>query len=255
MASVKAQTLKAPSSDKTDIHIVLHDCRTRMNCDLGFSIKSQLGGNSTLLNASKATNFRYRIEGVVPSVEEIESINSISGNSKVIDRIKEIEKRGGRLVYDGAESDIFRNNLILLDSQLPEIIASLLLMQVNTGIRDLKTLSGILTQTNPCEFDSGENTPPFYEYKIKQLLATFALGMVPKTVWRGLYDANGGYLVVREDGEVLAYHFYDRNRFEDYLFHNSYLERSSTTRHDYGKIEKENDGSLYFKLNLQIRLH
>ena len=44
--------------DKTDIKIILHDRRTRINSEMGFSIKSQLGGDSTLLNASKATKAR-----------------------------------------------------------------------------------------------------------------------------------------------------------------------------------------------------
>ncbi len=44
MDKIYCSTLKASSSfDKMDIHIVLHDQRTRMNNDLGFSIKSQLG--------------------------------------------------------------------------------------------------------------------------------------------------------------------------------------------------------------------
>ena len=59
MNHIHCHTLKGKSSDKTDIRIVLHDQRTRINSELGFSIKSQLGGNSTLLNASKATNFNY----------------------------------------------------------------------------------------------------------------------------------------------------------------------------------------------------
>ena len=63
MDKIYCTSLKASSSDKTDIHIVLHDQRTKMNNDMGFSIKSQLGGDSTLLNASGATNFVYRIEG------------------------------------------------------------------------------------------------------------------------------------------------------------------------------------------------
>jgi len=52
----------------------------------------------------------------------------------------------------------------------------------------------------------------------------------------------------------ICYHFYDRNRFEDYLFSNAYLERSSTSRHEYASIIKENDGTLSFKLNFQVRL-
>ena len=78
--------------------------------------------------------------------------------------------------------------------------------------------------------------------------------MMPATAWDGKFDANGGYLVVKKDGEILCYHFYDRNRFEDFLFLNAYLERSSTTRHEYASIIKENDGTLSFKLNFQVRL-
>ena len=58
----------------------------------------------------------------------------------------------------------------------------------------------------------------FYVHKFKQLLIAFALGMTPSEQWKGRYDANGGYIVVREDGEVVCYHFYERNELEDYLF-------------------------------------
>ena len=105
----------------------------------------------------------------------------------------------------------------------------------------------ILTETNPLKYDVSQASP-FYGYKIKHLLTSTALGMMPATAWNGQFDANGGYLVVKKDGEILCYHFYDRNRFEDYLF------RSSTSRHEYASIIKEEDGTLSFKLNFQVRL-
>ena len=61
MHRIKCHSLKAKSSDKTDIRIILHDRRTKLNSEMGFSIKSQLGGDSTLINASKATNFTFKI--------------------------------------------------------------------------------------------------------------------------------------------------------------------------------------------------
>ncbi len=57
----------------------------------------------------------------------------------------------------------------------------------------------------------------------------------------------------RNDSEILCYHLYDRNRFEDYLFFNAYLERSGRSRHKYASVIKENDGTLSFKLNFQVR--
>lgn len=252
--SIYCYSLKAKSSDKTDIKIILHDRRTKMNSEMGFSIKSQLGGDSTLLNASKATNFNFKIEGAILSDEDIANINSINpSRDKVIKRIDAIRKKGGILVFDKVDNSTFRNNLVMLDGDLPAIIAHLLLEQLNTGVSTLKELAKILTETNPLKYDVSQASP-FYGYKIKHLLASTALGMMPATAWNGQFDANGGYLVVKKDGEILCYHFYDRNRFEDYLFSNAYLERSSTSRHEYASIIKEEDGTLYFKLNFQVRL-
>ena len=254
MNRIYCHSLKAKSSDKTDIKIILHDRRTKMNSEMGFSIKSQLGGDSTLLNTSKATNFNFKIEGVTLSDEEIATINSLNpSRNKVIERVNAIKKKGGKLVFDKVDNSTFRNNLIMLDGDLPAIISHLLLEQLNTGISTLKELAKELTKNNPLHYDVSQ-TSPFYAYKIKHLLTSTALGMMPATAWSGQFDANGGYLVVKKDGEILCYHFYDRNRFEDYLFSNAYLERSSTSRHEYASIIKEKDGTLSFKLNFQVRL-
>lgn len=254
MNSIYCHSLKAKSSDKTDIRIILHDRRTRINSEMGFSIKSQLGGDSTLLNASKATNFNFKVTGIDLSDNEITEINSINPKrNKVIERVNAIKDKGGLLVFDKVDNSTFRNNLVMLDGDLPTIIANLLLEQLNTGVSTLKELAVKITETNPLKYDVGQASP-FYAYKIKHLLTSAALGMMPATAWSGKFDANGGYLVVKKDGEILCYHFYDRNRFEDYLFSNAYLERSSTTRHEYASIIKEADGSLSFKLNFQVRL-
>ena len=62
--------------------------------------------------------------------------------------------------------------------------------------------------------------------------------------------AQAGYFL--EDGEVLCYHLYNRNDFEDYLLNNTRFDRGSATRHEYASIYKE-DGKYYIPLNLQIR--
>jgi len=64
---------------------------------------------------------------------------------------------------------------------------------------------------------------PFYEYKIKRYLTDIALGVMPSEVWTGELDATGGSLIVRSDGEVLCYHIYNRNEFEDFLLNNTKL--------------------------------
>jgi type II restriction enzyme len=108
-----------------------------------------------------------------------------------------------------------------------------------------------IAKNNPLHFDA-ENKHKFYEYKIKRFLTDVALGMMPSKVWTGQYDATGGYLIVKENGDILCYHIYNRNKFEDYLLNNTKLETASSSRHKFGKIYEEN-GVLYFNLNLQVR--
>lgn len=253
MDRIHCTKLKASSTDKTDIHIVLHDSRTRRNSDMGFSIKSQLGGDSTLLNASGATNFTYRVEGYDFSNEEINEINAIDTRTKVIDRVNAIYHLGAHLVFDKADNATFRTNLQMMDGDLAKLISYLLLEQFKTGNRLLSDLTADLANDNPLGYEA-EDLQSIYAYKLKHLLTSAALGMMPSKPWTGRYDANGGYLVVKKDGEVLCYHFYDHNRFEDFIFHNAYLERAKTRRHGYGSLYRAEDGKVYFKLNLQIRL-
>ena len=63
MKEILCSKLKAPSADKSDITIKVHDFNTGLNPTLGFSIKSRLGKPSTLLNAGINTNFIFEIQG------------------------------------------------------------------------------------------------------------------------------------------------------------------------------------------------
>ncbi|MDR0873249.1 MAG: HpaII family restriction endonuclease [Prevotellaceae bacterium] len=248
--SFNCRSIKAKSSIKSDIRIVIHDQRTGTNPELGFSIKSQLGSPSTLLNAGKTTNLIYKINTNL-SEEQINAINSIDTKSKIKDRLKGIFNYGNFLDFIKPESSIFENNLALIDSCLPRIIAEIVLLFFTSDFSKISDLVTEITHKNPLNYNL-ENNHPFYEYKIKRLLTDIALGMMPATVWKGELDATGGYLIVKENGDILCYHIYNRNEFEDYLFYNTKLETASTTRHNFGTIYKENEET-FFKLNLQIR--
>lgn len=251
MQSVNCRTLKAKSTSKSDIRIVIHDQRINQTAELGFSIKSQLGGDSTLLNAGKTTNFVYEITGFKGFISDIKRINAIDTRSKIKDRLEEVKNLGGKLKFISLEQDIFKNNLVLIDSLLPNILSEVLKQFFTSNLSTISSLTEEINSKNPLGYDI-QFSHSFYEYKIKRFLTDVALGMMPSKVWGGLYDATGGYLIVKEDGEILCYHIYNRNQFEDYLFHNTKLETASSTRHEFGKIYSEGE-KLYFKLNLQIR--
>jgi HpaII restriction endonuclease len=251
MKSINCQTLKAKSTSKTDIRIVIHDQRINQTAELGFSIKSQLGGDATLLNAGKTTNFIYQVHNFFPTDKEIDSINGIDSKSKIKDRIEAIKNKGGNLKFINLEKEIFKNNLVLIDSFLPNIVAEILNTFFTTSLSSTRDLTENINSYNPINYDT-KFAHSFYEYKMKRFLTDVAFGMTPSKVWTGVYDTTGGYLIVKENGDVLCYHIYNRNQFEDYLFENTKLETASSTRHEFGKIYKDK-GIFYFKLNLQIR--
>jgi len=251
MTSINCQTLKAKSTSKTDIRIVIHDQKINQTAELGFSIKSQVGNDSTILNAGKTTNFIFQVLGYNPTDFDIKKINEIESKSKIKDRIEAIIKQGGKFKFINLENSIFKNNLVLIDSLLPNIVAEIVKTFYTTTLSSIKDLTEFINNKNPLEFDI-QYAHSFYDYKIKRFLTDVALGMTPSKVWNGIYDATGGYLIVKENGDVLCYHIYNRNQFEDYLFANTKLETASSTRHDFGKLY-EVDGQFYFNLNLQIR--
>lgn len=251
MNSINCSSLKAKSTSKSDIQIVIHDQRINQTAELGFSIKSQLGGQATLLNAGKTTNFIYKITDFQPTENQVKSINEIDTKSKIKDRIENIKQLGGNINYVSLEQDVFKNNLVLIDSLLPNILAEIVRTFYTTNLSSIKDLTENINKINPLNYDN-QFAHTFYEYKIKRFLTDVALGMTPSKVWNGVYDATGGYLIVKENGDVLCYHIYNRNQFEDYLFQNTKLETASSSRHEFGKVYSEN-GKSYFKLNLQIR--
>ncbi|MFY0629491.1 MAG: HpaII family restriction endonuclease [Flavobacteriaceae bacterium] len=256
MQSINCLSLKASSTAKTDITIVVHDQRTNQQPTLGFSIKSQLGSPSTLLNAGKTTNFIFKITGNIDNtiIDVINSMVMKRGEKESADlkgRVKSISDNNCGLNFFKSERQVFSNNLILIDSKLPEILSQIV-YEFYTGDKSkIVDLVKNITTKNPLKFDI-TNEHKFYDYKIKRFLTDVALGMMPSKVWTGQYDATGGYLIIKENGDILCYHIYNRNEFENYLFNNTKLDTASSSRHDFGKIYQEN-GELYFKLNLQIR--
>ena len=251
MNPINCSSLKAKSTSKSDIRIIIHDQRINQTAELGFSIKSQLGGQATLLNAGKTTNFIYQITNFLPTENQEKTINEIDTKSKIKDRIESVKHFGGNLDYLSLGQDVFKNNLVLIDSLLPNILAEIVKTFYTSSLSSIKDLTEHINKINPLNYDN-QFAHTFYEYKIKRFLTDVALGMTPSKVWNGIYDATGGYLIVKENGDVLCYHIYNRNQFEDYLFQNTKLETASSSRHEFGKIYTEN-GKAYFKLNLQIR--
>lgn len=250
MKTIYCTKVKADSTDKSDITLVLHDYKTYKNEKFGFSIKSRLGSSSTLLNAGYPTNFIYEITSNLTE-EQIKKINEIDTKSKIRDRLKKLSELNCKLKFYRTENAVFNANLQMIDSLFPKIISEYLLLYYTNQGKLISELTDKIKEINPCNLDT---TLPhaYYEYKIKNFLTDVALGMTAATPWNGFYQATGGYIVVREDGEVFCYHIYNHNESQEYLYKNTRFETPSTKKYNFGKIYKENNKK-YIKLNLQIR--
>jgi HpaII-like restriction endonuclease len=261
MNSIFLTAMKAESTKTRDITIIHHDILTGINPIVGFSIKSDVGQPPTFLNASGQTNFIYKIDGPSISDKERMKLNTLPVKKLVY----EIETSDRKLIFSHMQSEIFNQNLTMIDSFLPQIIEGLVLEYYRGHGKSLPELTQKVKEINPCHFNK-EFGHIFYEYKIKNFLMEKALGLFPGTVWDGQRDATGGYIILKNNGDIVCYHVYNRKDFQEYLFDNTKLETAATKKrqtekqkrekakrtHLYGQIYNEK-GNQYIKLNLQIR--
>ncbi len=246
MQELLCTQIKADSSKKSDIDCVI-DCSFTKGI-YGFSVKSMIGGASTLLNAGKTTNFVFKVTNL--NVNKIENINSIEGKAKIQDRLKSIINNGGTLSFDKVFKDTFRKNLRKIDTAFPKFLAQMLQDFFLGKANKISDLVNILD--NKAFGESFDLSKSDYKFKMKSFLEASTLGMVPSKIWDGFTNADGGYIIVKNNGEVVCYHLYNRNEFLTYLYENTKFESASSARHDYGKIYQK-EGEMYFNLNLQIR--
>ena len=268
LKELRIETIKDVGHNR-DITITIEDFRTGMPQTLGFSIKSFLGSDSTLFNAGTGTNFIYEI--VLPEGESLDcdEFNRVTYpmTGRIGVRLKKLrDEYDATLAFRKVQSDCLYQNLLAIDGHMPLLLAELLLIKSEMGFNDIKSCTEELTKRNPLGFDTSTHGN-IYEYKIKRFLQDCAQGMTPEKPWLGIYDATGGQIIVKEDGDIVCYHIYELNRFREFLFNSTKFEGASTSedaenpghpRSDakkkffYGWVYEE-DGKYYIKINLQVR--
>ena len=247
MNELSCTKIKASWTRKEDIVWIIDDRISQISAELGFSIKSMIGGSSTLLNAWDTTNFVFKIEGFRWNKEDI---NKIQWRSKIRDRVSKIKEMWWELIFIKPKNPIFSGNLRKIDTVFWKIIANMLLDFYSGNGSKISDLTKKLSEsTTLWDFWFSAND---YDYKIKNFLDAVALWMVPWKEWDGISIAQWGYIVVKENGEVICYHLYNRDEFRTYLFENTKFETASSSRHGFGSIY-EDWWELFINLNLQVR--
>lgn len=163
-------------------------------------------------------------------------------------KLKDKVQRIPELKFTSTINETFHQNFMFVDTQMDKFLAEILKIYYRENISDCATLANILDERDPLNLKS-EN---LYPHKLKKFLCAVVLELNPTKHWNGVDDANGGYIIVKETGEVVAYHLHNRNSFENYLLNSTRLDTPSMSRHKFGNIYEE-QGRNFINLNLQIR--
>ena len=244
--SIHCDTLKAKSQDKADIVIMVHDIMSGRDDTFGFSIKSQLGSPSTLFNASGATNFTYKVTGHTLTEEETAKFNETKTFKKKFEYLRDL---GSDISFVKVDNETFGFNLKMVTSEMPAIFATMIKYYYEGKAVKLADLATDVAHSGVIKTMDNE---VYLNHNVKELLTNIALGMVPAKIWTGDYEATGGYIIVKEDGDVVCYHIYNQNAFRNYMLKNTRFDTPSTSRHGFGSIYTEH-GEQFIKLNAQIR--
>lgn len=247
-----------------DIVIETKD-RSGFNRILGFSCKSDLKSSSTLLNASKDnTNFVFEVTGPMDD-EKMRHFNNLFKEVKrkgvicydvaTADRMAYLHHIGCNLHFVGTAKPLARINLIKCGGmEMPSIVAGMLkefYYNNLTGRTTMEDCIQFLAEKDSAGygFDDLEAT---YRCKIAQLLLSTFTGMRLGSKWNCKQIVNGGYIVVKNNGDVVAFHSTIADEFKDFLVAKMVMESPSHSRHNDMVIYKEND-KYYLKLGLQLR--
>lgn len=230
--------IKATRSEKSDIQLEIFDSATQSKAIKGFSIKSNLGGATSLLNASQSTNFLYE----APS-----KLNITDPTPKILGKfVKSLP-----LKHLGSVNQTYKQNLQRVNQNLESLISHLLVEYYGASNREkyIKDVLAIVANKNPFNFSNFND----YQIIISKFLIATAFGMVPRELWNGSLSANGGMIVVKADGKLASFYLdntQSNSNLNNYLFEHSFLDTASTTRHGFGKVFDDK----FFKFNLLIRL-
>ncbi len=232
----------ASSSQKiSDFELIISDPQTgNPSPRIGYSVKSSIGSPATLFNASGSTNFVYEVlhaEGLNPN--DFLTGDSLKGH------IRQLLEAGFSLKFDSMQSEVFRDNLMRVDSLMPELLAQVLVVS-------LSGKSGNFSDVVESVFGLDDPLGAQRVFKMKQLLGSIAMGLRAGTAWDGDPTKFKGIIVVDSVGNVIFNYQFNQIEFWDYLYSSVKFEIPMRSRHGFGRVYQEQN-RFFIKLNLQLR--
>ncbi len=237
---------------KNDIVLEIRDPKTALIFIAGFSIKSKFKNPPTLFNGGNTSRFAYSLSNI--SDEQMEDINCLLTRKGGIDkegRIHYIINNNIQMAFSHVRNLVFKENLDLIHGHMISVIDHMLQIYYLDPIKHTKIekIVSRLIIKNPLNRNHPEI---FYTKVVKDFLYATFVGMTAGHLWTGEYQVNGGYIIVKNDGDVLFYHSRDGESLRNFLFTNAKLDRPSASKYVYAYVYKK-DTKYYIDLNFQIR--
>jgi hypothetical protein len=202
---------------KNDIIMEIYDHRTGQGNVAGFSIKSKYKSASTLFNAAPASALTYELQNITDTqMIEINSLVTAKGGKDKNARIDYIINNDIGIKFTNVSSE-FEDNLENVRGDMLVVLDAMLQVHYLNRNKNskLNDIASRLILENPLNKRGAET---FYPKAIKDLLYTSFAGMTASKRWDGKMVVNGGYIVAKDDGEVLAYHAKDMESCCTFLY-------------------------------------
>ncbi len=209
---------------KADIILEVEESIDHAVSTTGFSIKSHLGGESSLFNSGLASRFKYEIVGCTD-----DDMNELNGNK--IDRVKDgmikyIKDKADLSLNFVETSEEFKSNLDFLELRMVDILQYTLLMLLGyydePNTNNTKDIVAKIADKDPIGVT---RKLEWYEAKFKSLLFASFSGLTAKESWDGRHRLSGGYIDVNRNGELLYYRALSDDVFNSYLYEHTYFDR------------------------------
>lgn len=235
LQSMKVDTPKANLSSaakkvygaKTDIIIQSEDSRDHFRKTDGFSIKSYIGSNPTLFNASQTSGFRYKVSGCTKEI-----MHKVNFKDDFLAMVDEIKVQHCKLIYEGCRNTIFEGNINLEDSNMDLILQNAVLVFIgyysgHARVNNVADICDVLAMINPL---SNSRPAAFYRKRVVEFLLDSFAGMTASREWDGRRTLTGGFIDVSKDGSMLFYRAISDDVFCNYLYENTTFDRPDRGR-------------------------
>jgi hypothetical protein len=266
--------LRAKSGVKSDLYLTIDYSGRRV--PQGFSVKSQMGSKSCLVNHSGATIFKYEIlNAALADVSVIEdgyiyqkavsknkpesAVTAKRGPATIVPAL--FNAPGVSVVFHSVVNDTFKDSLEMIDARFPKALAMVVLQRFKTGkskMSDLALDEG-LQALLVADGMSTRLASNYLTEKLKDMLRKFALGMQAGSEWVDSAEVQGGWVLVIKDGKVVGYRFDSTDDFRTYLLNHTMIDTPSTSRVPKkdlnGRVGRvfEQDGKVFITLSLIVK--